>query len=388
MKIAIELAPRKFTVKKISGVDCATAYKFDESVHPKNAMQSKHLGGVITFPADLNTKPDVSILGTIVKSLRREIFHQDYFARLFGKKHDIAVVDYSSSEIFKGCYVNRESGEMYDSHSISLEINGLTSKELLALAKCILDERPREKELFVFDMNKNQHYLICSRDDSLTRKAKAVDAKAVGKISKFLDEYECVAVSRAKDSIENVSSETYSEIAKYAQGDEYKRLGLVPQMYRREWDRKLYGVAIMLRYSVAITKDAYVFVNVNHDPDFFKYIQRLASAFNQELVVAKNAGTQDAYRLNCRNVDQDAKSSCGKPIGPFASFIALDEIACHIFNPFGMPMSFVNENKQKDAIRLGLDSWDGCNHMGKWGVSMATKDIMNELGLQKPVKKQ
>ena len=85
MKIAIELAPRKFTVKKISGVDYAAAYKFDESVHPKDAMQSKYLGGVITFPADLNTKPDVSILSTIVKSLRRDIFHQGFIASLFGK---------------------------------------------------------------------------------------------------------------------------------------------------------------------------------------------------------------------------------------------------------------------------------------------------------------
>lgn len=387
MKIAIELEPKKFTVKKISGFDYATAYMFDESIHPKDSLQSRRVGGVITFPADLNTKLDVIILGTIAKSLRRDVFHQGFLAGLFGKKRDIAVVDYASGEIFKGCFVNRESGEMYDSHSISLEINGLTSKELFALAKCILDERSCEKELFVFDMNKNQHYLICMQDDSLVRKVKAVDAKAVGEISNFLEEYECVAVSRTKDSIENVSSETYSEIAKYTQSDEYKRLGLVPQMYRREWDRKLYGVAIKLRYSVAITKDAYVFVNVNYDSDFFKNMQRLASAFNQELVVAKKTGTQDAYRLNCRSVDQNAESSCRMPIGAFASFIALDEIACRIFNPFGMSMSFADENKQKDAIWLGLDSWDGRNHMGKWGVSMATKDIMNELGFQKSVKK-
>ncbi len=387
MKIAIELASRKFTVKKISGVDHATAYKFDESVHPKDAMQSKHLGGVITFPADLNTKPDVSILGSIVKFLRRDIFHQGFLASLFAKKRDIAVIDCTRGEIFKACFVNRASGEMYDRHSLSLEINGLTSKELLALAKCILDELPREKELLVFDMNKSQHYLICLQDDSPMLKDKAVDAETAGEISNFLEEYECVAVSRAKDCIENVSSETYSEIAKYAQGDEYERLGFVPQMYRREWDRKLYGVAIVLRCSVAITKDAYVYVNVNHDSDFFKNMQRLASAFNQELVVAKKAGTQDAYRLNCRNVDPNVKSSCGKPIGPFASFIALDEIAHRLFNPFGMPMSFANENKQKNTIRFGLDSWNGCNNMGKWGVSMATKDIMNELGLQKPVKK-
>ena len=385
MRIAVELEPRKFTIKKISGIDCATAYKFDESVHPKNAMQSKHLGGVISFPTDLNTKPDVSILGTIVKSLRRDIFHQGYFARLFGKKRDIAVVDYSSGNIFKDCFINRASGEMYDSHSICIEVNGLTSKELCALAKCILDERPREKELLVFDMNKSQHYLICLQDDSSKRKDKAVDAKSVDDISKFLDEYECVAVSRAKDCIENVSSETYSEIAKYAQCDEYKRIGFVPQMYRREWDRKLYGVALVLRYSVAITEKAYVFVNVNRDSDFFKNIQRLASAFNQNSITAKNAEAQDAYRLNCRNVNPNAEATCGKSIGPFASFIALDEIACRIFNPFGMPMSFANE--QKEAVRLSLDSWNGCNNMGKWGVSMATKDIMNELGLQKPVKK-
>ena len=382
MRIAVELEPRKYTFKKISGIDCATAYKFDESVHPKDALQSKRLGGVITFPADLNTKPDVSILGTIVKSLRRDIFRQGFLARLFAKKRDIAVVDYSSGNIFKGCFVNRASGEMYDSHSISLEVNGLTSKELCALAKSILDERPREKELLVFDMNKSQHYLICLQDDSPTQKDKAVNAKSVGEISKFLDEYECVAINRASDCIENIGSETYSEIAKYAQSDEYKRIGFVPQMYRREWDKKLYGVAIVLRYSVAITKDAYIFVNVNRDSDFFKNMQRLACAFNQDSIIAKNAGLQNAYRLNCRNANLSVDASCEKPVGKFESFIALDEIAHRIFNPFRIPMSFANE--QKEAIRLCLDSWNGCNNMGKWGVSMATKDIMNELGLQKP----
>ena len=100
MRIAVELEPRKYTFKNICSVDSATAYKFDESVHPKDALQSKRRGGVITFPADLNTKPDVSILGTIVKSLRRDIFRQGFLARLFAKKRDIAVVDYSSGNIF------------------------------------------------------------------------------------------------------------------------------------------------------------------------------------------------------------------------------------------------------------------------------------------------
>ena len=195
---------------------------------------------------------------------------------------------------------------------------------------------------------------------------------------------ECVAINLASDCIENIGSETYSEIAKYAQSDEYKRIGFVPQMYRREWDKKLYGVAIVLRYSVAITPNAYVFVNVNRDSDFFKNMQRLASAFNQESVIAKKAGSQDAYKLNCRNVNQNAEATYEKIAGKFESFISLDEIACRIFNPYRMPMSFANE--PKEAIRLSLDSWNGGNNMGKWGVSMATKDIMNELGFQKPEK--
>ena len=61
--------------------------------------------------------------------------------------------------IFKGRYLNRETGKMYDCLSATFEINGLSSKELLVYAKGLLDKEP-VRELLVNDLNQRKHYLV------------------------------------------------------------------------------------------------------------------------------------------------------------------------------------------------------------------------------------
>ena len=155
-KQEIDLRPIKFVVKEIKEIGAAEAYEFDETIHPKDGMQQRgSLGGVIVCPADLQTKPGLHGVSSLLKSCRTQIFHRCFWARLFGKKRDNVFLDYndfSNDSIFKGHLLNRESGEIYDSHSATFEISGLSSRELLALAKCILDDlhdKGHERELLV-----------------------------------------------------------------------------------------------------------------------------------------------------------------------------------------------------------------------------------------------
>lgn len=98
------------------------AYEFDETIHPKGDFKQRgSLGGVIVCPS-LGAKP-------------------------------------TCAAIFKGRYLNRETGKMYDCLSATFEINGLSSKELLVYAKGLLDKEP-VRELLVNDLNQRKHYLV------------------------------------------------------------------------------------------------------------------------------------------------------------------------------------------------------------------------------------
>ena len=179
-----------------------------------------------------------------------------------------------------------------------------------------------------------------------TRNYKSViDETNAEKISKFLEQFECVVIRRVQNVIGNINDGTYSKIVEYAQSQEYKKNGTVSEALRCEWDRILHGVALKLRYVVGVTEDAYVFINASEKPDFFKKTQRLAKAFNQDSIIVKESETQDAYRLFC-----DGERVA---VGKFISNI---------------------------TIPLSMDYWGGRGNMGKWCIDLVTKDIREELG--------
>jgi hypothetical protein len=81
-KQEIDLRPIKFVVKEIKAIGAAEAYEFDETIHPKEGMQQRgFLGGVIVCPADLQTKPGLHGVSSLLKSCRTQIFHRCFWAR-------------------------------------------------------------------------------------------------------------------------------------------------------------------------------------------------------------------------------------------------------------------------------------------------------------------
>ena len=383
-KQEIDLRPIKFVVKEIKAIGAAEAYEFDEIIHPKDRMQQRgFLGGVIVCPADLQTKPGLHGVSSLLKSCRKQIFHRCFWARLFGKKRDKVFLDYndfSNDSIFKGHLLNRESGEIYDSHSATFEISGLSSRELLALAKCILDDlhdKGHEKELLVNDLNQRKHYLVCVQEPPQKQVPVVIDDSVVDKISNYFEQFECAVVRKFPGRIENINDGVYSKIRTYADCEEYKNVGFVPLMYRRDWDRKLYAIALKLRYTIAIGDDCYVFINMCGEPDFFKNVQKLAKAFNQKSIIVKDASSENAFRERV-NVDGSPR----EPVGRYVDNIPLSEIMQHTSSPLSMPLHFKDDGDLKRTMQLCLDSWEGHSHMGKYMVSQITKKIMEELGIE------
>lgn len=381
--LKIDLRPKKFVIKEIKDFGAAKAYKFDETIHSKDErQQSDNLGGVIVCPADLQFKPDLSVVSSFLKYNRTQIFHCSFWARLFGKKRDEVILDYndfSNDGIFKGHFLNRKSGEMYDSHSATLEISGLSSKELLTLARCILDNKrgqTHDKELLVNDLNQHKHYLVSIQDQPQKQIPIAIDDDAIENISKYFEPFESAIISRFPQNIESVNDGIFSKIREYAESEEYKNIGFVPLMYRRYWDCKLYAVALKLRYVIATCNDCYVFINTNSKPDFFKNVQKLAKAFNQKSIIVKEAASQNAFR---EHVDIDNKQR--ESVGRFVENIPLAEILKQTFSPLSMPLRFKDNDELKRTMQLCLDSWEGRNNMGKYMISQITKKLMEELGL-------
>lgn len=383
-KQEIDLRPKKFVVKEIKEISAADAYEFDETIHSKDGMQQREfLGGVIVCPADLQTKPGLHGVSSLLKYNQTQIFRRGFWARLFGKKRDKVILnfnDFSNDSIFKGHFLNRESGEIYDSHSATFEINGLSSRELLALTKCILEDlhdKSHEMELLVNDLNLRKHYLVCVHEPPQKQTLATVEGPVVDKISNYFEQFECAVVCKFSNRIENINDGVFSKIREYADCEEYKNVGFVPLMYRRDWDRKLYAVALKLRYAIATGNDCYVFVNVNGEPDFFKNVQKLAKAFNQKSMIIKDALSQNAFRERV-NVDGSQRELVGR----FVDNIPLVEILQHASSLLNRSLHFKDDVDLKRTMQLCLDSWEGHSHMGKYMVSQITKKIMEELGLE------
>ncbi len=407
-KQEIDLRPIKFVVKEIKGFSAAKAYEFDETIHPKGDLQPRgNLGGVIVCPADLQTKPGLFVASSLLKYNRAQIFHRGFWVRLFGKKRDEVVLDYNdfgNDSIFKGHFLNRESGEMYDSHSATLEISGLSSKELLALAKCILDNQrgnDRDKELLVNDLNQHKHYLLRVQEPPQKQIPEVIDGDVVNNISRYFEPFECAIIRKFPKSIESVNNGVFSKIREYAESEEYKKESFVPLMYRRDWDRRLYAVALKLHYTIATSNDCYVFINAGGKPDFFKNVQKLARAFNQKFIIVKEAASQNAFKEHVdvefsrgfdfefpavaiagEKTDEAALSSQREPVGRFVESIPLTEILRQTSSQLSTPLRFKDNDELKRTMQLCLDSWEGRNNMGKYMISQITKKLMEELGLE------
>ncbi len=119
------------------------SYVLDETVHGEQCGLSKHQGGVITFSTDANA----------------ETAPEAFIDKIKQKLNDLENSGICSvGNAFKGKYID-EKGKIYDGKSISVEVNGLSSKSLVRLAE-LLAETFRQETLLVKDLNNDKIFLI------------------------------------------------------------------------------------------------------------------------------------------------------------------------------------------------------------------------------------
>lgn len=143
------------------------AYTLDEGVHGEQYGLAKFRGGIITFSTDINAIQMSS--NAFINKIKQTI---ETFKQRFGKDKLIHKVitkfnsnseeeyigAYSVGNFFHGRYVG-DNGEMYNEKSLSVEVNGLSSRSLFRLAEYIA-ETFRQETVLVKDLNNGKIFLV------------------------------------------------------------------------------------------------------------------------------------------------------------------------------------------------------------------------------------
>ena len=143
------------------------SFVVNEGVHSEQYGLVNYRGGIIVFSTDVNAiQLDNNKLINKIKQLI--ITFNNRFNRYkkihttinkLNKKIDNPeerIGAYSVGNFFKGKYVG-DNGEMYNEKSLSVEINGISSRNLLTFAELLAQEF-RQETVLVKDLNRNKIY--------------------------------------------------------------------------------------------------------------------------------------------------------------------------------------------------------------------------------------
>ena len=144
------------------------SFVLDEGVHGEQYGLSKYRGGIIVFSTDVNAvtlsnNKLINKVKQLIITFNNRLNKGKIIHKVINKFNDTTkneeekIGAYSVGNFFKGKYVG-DNGEMYNEKSISVEINGISSKHLLEFAEMLAKEFMQETVL-VKDLNLNKIYL-------------------------------------------------------------------------------------------------------------------------------------------------------------------------------------------------------------------------------------
>lgn len=145
----------------------ANAYTLDEGVHGEQYGLAKYRGGIITFSTDINAaelSPNklINKIKQVIETFKQRLGKDKLIHKVisvFDKENEEEYIgSYSVGHFFKGRYVG-DSGEMFSEKSLSVEVNGLSSKSLVRFAERIADTF-RQETVLVKDLNCNKIFLV------------------------------------------------------------------------------------------------------------------------------------------------------------------------------------------------------------------------------------
>ena len=148
-------------------------YVLDEAVHGEQYGLAKYKGGVITFSTDVNAvkmsgNKLINKIKQVVETFKQRIGKGNIIhkaVRRFNDASEEHIGAYSVGNFFHGRYVG-DSGEMYNEKSVSVEVNGLSSKSLVKLAE-YLAEMFRQETVLVKDLNNGKIFLVDSESSDV-----------------------------------------------------------------------------------------------------------------------------------------------------------------------------------------------------------------------------
>lgn len=146
-------------------------FVLDEGVHGEQYGMAYYRGGLVVFSTDVNAVEvnDNKLINKIKQLIatfnnrinRNKKIHNTINNLNKGiKKPEEKIGAYSVGNFFEGKYVG-DNGEMYNDKSLSVEINGISSRTLLSFAELLAKEFMQETVL-VKDLNLNKIYLADS----------------------------------------------------------------------------------------------------------------------------------------------------------------------------------------------------------------------------------
>ena len=147
-------------------MDNKNSFILGKAVHGEQYDSANYRGGIIIFSTNINviqmSRDDIANeIEQLIETFNQYLKKSRITSRKttnFNNKNDELIVAYSVENCFKGKYVSNNGG-MFNEKSISIEINGLSSKSLFKLAEVICNVF-RQETVLVKDLNNHKIFLF------------------------------------------------------------------------------------------------------------------------------------------------------------------------------------------------------------------------------------
>lgn len=230
------------------------------------------------------------------------------------------------------------------------------------------------------------------------------------KLVKYLHNYDCACLTAFRKQIRNVTDNTKPEVVAFANDPAYLATwidnnqrpcspsnptatqGLVPKTKNREWNNELRRTLLWWGYGVtkvhgryredgwdkAADEESLFVVNSTDDPKFIENIKMLGEAYNQDSVLIKEKGKDEAYIWGTNTADDPGYGE-QKYIGKLVDAVPMDYI--------GPSTSIRNKaftfKKDEDieGSPLDLDYIGLHNNISKGLIRQDAQKLLKELGI-------
>lgn len=214
---------------------------------------------------------------------------------------------------------------------------------------------------------------------------------SVTRIMSHLKNYDCGTITAFRGTCANATANTLPAVKEY-EGES------IPLDVKKQWNRDLKAALLKLGYGVTAIKgryredgwdtasdeESFFVVNLTNDPDFIKNMARLGEAYNQDSILIKEKGSDNAYLLGTNTSEGDFDPALGQTqdIGKLHVNIPLDYLGAS--SVIGNKAFIFKGDESKDESNenpFTLDTFYAYGNYGKSGIAQRAKPVLEALGL-------